>query len=65
LLIYLEEWSEEHPGEKYTNRTIFYILLKQLRGILTYSMILYFLEMIFKFGFSIMLNLLFRAVADA
>jgi ATP-binding cassette, subfamily C (CFTR/MRP), member 4 len=35
-----------------------------LKGILAYSITLYFLELIFKLGFSILLSYLFRAVAD-
>jgi hypothetical protein len=54
----------ENPGEKMSNKTIFFILLRQLRGMLAYSITLYFLELVFKLGFSILLGFLFRAVAS-
>lgn len=39
-------------------------MIKQLKGILIYSITLYLLELIFKLGFSVLLGYLFRAVAD-
>lgn len=61
-MIYLKEWEDSHPNEKIGYKTIFIILIRQLSGIITYSITLYFLEMVFKLGFSILLNFLFKAV---
>ena len=47
-----------------SNKTVFFILLRQLRGMLVYSITLYFLELVFKLGFSILLGYLFTAVAS-
>jgi hypothetical protein len=63
LLELLDQWVAENPGQRMNNRTIFFILLRQLKGILAYSITLYFLELVFKLGFSILLGYLFSAVA--
>jgi ATP-binding cassette subfamily C (CFTR/MRP) protein 4 len=64
LLELLDQWVKENPGEKMSNKTVFFILLRQLKGILAYSITLYFFELVFKLGFSILLGFLFKAVAS-